>query len=175
MSLVFNGQLAPHVTAEVDCESLFSKAGYLNDPRRSLTNVRMYERLVVSKHRLSRIYCPVDKVSRLFMKRSRDNSWKENDERDDNTFLEIEKNIYKSMNPHSAEFLEDGENSEEEFNDNIEENGDKEGDGGVDKEIENETNENEENIVGESIADEVQNVEATADLEHIDDGETAVA
>ena len=56
------GQYAPHITTEVDCESLFSQAGFLTEARRSRTDLRMYERLVVGKHRLSRIHCSIARV-----------------------------------------------------------------------------------------------------------------
>ena len=34
------GQLCPHISTEVDCESLFSQAGFLADERRASTNFR---------------------------------------------------------------------------------------------------------------------------------------
>ena len=57
LSNVVIGQLAPHSTAEVDCESLFSEAGALALPSRSRTKVEMFERLIMGKHRLARVYC----------------------------------------------------------------------------------------------------------------------
>ena len=37
------GQICPHVTTEVDCESVFSQAGFLANARRAKTLVRFYE------------------------------------------------------------------------------------------------------------------------------------
>jgi hypothetical protein len=56
------GQICPHVTTEVDCESLFSQAGFLADACRAKTLVHFYERLVITKHRLHRIYCHLPHV-----------------------------------------------------------------------------------------------------------------
>jgi hypothetical protein len=110
------GQTCSHITTEVDCESLFSQAGHYNHPRRARTNIRMYERLVVGKHRLHRVHCSVPRVKALFMKRWKDKSWEEKDERDDQEFLELEMEIYKEMFPHSAELLfkEEEEDEDEE-------------------------------------------------------------
>ena len=51
------GQLAAHITTGVDCESLFSQAGHLSKPRQNRTTCETFERLVISKHRMSRMYC----------------------------------------------------------------------------------------------------------------------
>ena len=48
------------------------------------------------------------------MKRRKDNSWEEEDNRDDRAFLKLEKEIWKEMFPHSAELSEAGEEEEEE-------------------------------------------------------------
>ena len=108
------GQLCPHVTTEVDCESLFSQSGFLSHPRRTKTEIRTYERLVTGKHRLQRIYCHVPDVVRLYMERHSKNEWDEKDNRDDIAFLEIEKEIWKEQFPHRANHLDDEDGSEEE-------------------------------------------------------------
>lgn len=87
------GQIAPHITTEVDCESLFSQAGFLADPRRSRIGGRHYERVVMTKHRLGQIYCHVPDVQELYLNRWHEKNWDENDERDANVFLELEKEI----------------------------------------------------------------------------------
>ena len=104
---VGNGECLAHTTAEVDCESLFSQAGYLSQPKRAQTNVRKYERLVVSKHRLGRIYCSREKVHRKFMERFKSNNWAEEDERDDKAYLELEKEIYLEQYPWNASMFEE--------------------------------------------------------------------
>ena len=48
------GQLAPHVTTGVDCESLFSQSRFLSHPQ---------------KNRLQRIYFHIPDVIRLYMER----------------------------------------------------------------------------------------------------------
>ena len=103
------GQLCPHVTSKVDCESLFSSAGHVSDPRRSQTDIRLYERLVTTKHRMQHIYCSPRKVHQLFMKRWKDNDWDEKDERDDRAFLELEKAVYLDMCPHNAGIFDNEE------------------------------------------------------------------
>eukprot|EP00956_Cyclotella_meneghiniana_P043151 scaffold254822_cov139-Cyclotella_meneghiniana.AAC.1 len=45
LSTVVIGQFAPHITTEVDCESLFSQAGHLSHPNRSRTVAETFERL----------------------------------------------------------------------------------------------------------------------------------
>ena len=107
------GQICPHISTEVDCESLFSQAGFLADPRRSLTSVRLYERLVMTKHRLGRIYCHLPAVKELYLKRWREKDWDEREERDAKEFLELEKAIHLETFPHDKQFFEDEEDEEE--------------------------------------------------------------
>ena len=51
------------------------------------------------------------------MKRWKEKSWEEEDERDDRAFLKLKKEIWKEMFPHSAEILE----AEEEYQEEVEE------------------------------------------------------
>ena len=74
----------------------------------------MYERLVVGKHRLHRIHCSVQRVQELFLKRWREDSWDEDENRDDQEFLELEKEIYLKEMPHNAELFEGEEEAEKE-------------------------------------------------------------
>ncbi|KAL7554570.1 hypothetical protein ACHAWF_018031 [Thalassiosira exigua] len=69
LSNVFCGRLAPRVPSEVGCESLFSSSGHANDSRRSNLSIRLYERLIVGKHRLSRIYVSKENVMRRYIER----------------------------------------------------------------------------------------------------------
>ena len=114
--IVCLGQICPHISTEVDCESLFSTAGYLADPRRSLTNIRLYERLVIAKHRLGRIYCHVPAVKELYLKRWKEKDWDENDKRDTKEFLELEKEIHLGLYPHNKYLFQDEDEEEEEDN-----------------------------------------------------------
>jgi hypothetical protein len=75
MSKAFIGTLAPHITTEVDCESLFSQAGHAAHPNRN-------------KHRLSRIYCSQNKVKKEFLDLWKKNAWSEKEDRDDFAFWE---------------------------------------------------------------------------------------
>ena len=115
------GQLCPHISTEVDCESLFSQAGFLADARRSNTNFRFYERLVITKHRLRRIYCPKQLVKDMFMKRFKDDDWDEQGDRDAADFLEVEKSIFLEDFPMYADLFryeDDGEDEEDNENEN---------------------------------------------------------
>ena len=112
--MVCVGQICPHISTEVDCESLFSEAGFLADPRRSLTNVRLYERLVIVKHRLGRIYCHIPTVKELYLRHWKENDWAEHEERDANEFLELEKEIYLEMFPQNEQLVEDDDEDDEE-------------------------------------------------------------
>jgi len=60
------GELCPHLSTEVDCESLFSLAGFKSHPRRTQTDIRNYECLVVTKHRSQSIHIPELKVQPFF-------------------------------------------------------------------------------------------------------------
>ena len=60
------GELCPHLSTEVDCESLFSLAGFKSHPRRTQTDICNYERLVVTKHRSQSIHILESKVKALF-------------------------------------------------------------------------------------------------------------
>ena len=99
MSNVFCDRLGPWCPTEGCCETLFSNAGHLNDPRRMMMRIRMYERLVIGKHRMERIYLSTEEILRRYMKRFRDNSWDEEEERDARDYLEQEKNIWKEAYP----------------------------------------------------------------------------
>ena len=131
---IFNGKLAYHVTTEVDCESLFSQAGYVAEPRRSQTDVRTYERLVVGKHRMHRMHIRNEDIKKLYLERFNNNDWDEKEERDDQEFLQLEGEIWKKMFPEYA---------------NIE--GEEEG--GDDNECE------EENIVDDNVDDDKESDE----------------
>jgi len=137
LNSVFVGETAPHLSTEVDCESLFSMAGYKSHPSQSQTDIRNYERLVVAKHRMSRIYCDPSLVHKTFMDRFKTNSWDEKDERDDTEFLEIEKEIYLKTFPHMKELVD--EESEGEGD-----GANEKGDGGVIEINDGESSESEE-------------------------------
>ena len=120
---VGRGPIGSHVSSEVDCESLFSQADVVADSRRARLDIRFYERLVMAKHRLSRVYCHIPDVVDLYMKRWSENDWKEDDERDAREFLELEKKIFLEKYPRSKEIFNDEgeeEEQEEKFRDNAE-------------------------------------------------------
>ncbi|KAL7481644.1 hypothetical protein ACHAW6_007324 [Cyclotella cf. meneghiniana] len=102
--MVCVGQICPHISTEVDCKSIFSEAGFLAYPRRSLTHVCLYEHLVIVKHPLGHIYChiPAEKF------------WDEHEKRDTKEFLELEKTIYLEMFPHNEQLFDDDDEDEEE-------------------------------------------------------------
>ena len=88
---VFVRQLAPHITTEVDCESLFSQAGHSAQPNRNRTVAETLERLVMDKHHMARIYCCPEKVKREFMRRKKDKNWNKKEDRDDIMFWDQQK------------------------------------------------------------------------------------
>jgi len=110
------GQLCPHISTEVDCESLFSTAGFMSHPQRANTDIQTYERLVKGKHCLQRIYCHIPSVYRLYMQRHKSGDWDEKENREDDMFLQVEKEIWKEMYPHHIIDLEE----ESESNDDVE-------------------------------------------------------
>ena len=108
---VIIGQLAPHITAEVDCESLFSQAGHASQPNRNRTMAETFERQVMAKHRMSRIFCCPEKVKKEFLNRTKKKAWKEEEDRDDIAFWEQQKEEYLAENPKHSELF--GENDED--------------------------------------------------------------
>ena len=107
------GQLSPHRTTEVDCESLFSQVGHQSrsSPNRNRQVAELFERLVMGKHRLSHIYCCKKKVLTEFLRRWKTKSWSEDDDRDNFEFWERQqKNESLKQNPnHGALFDEEDE------------------------------------------------------------------
>ena len=83
---MFVGKLAPHITNEVDCESLFSQAGHAAQPNCNRTVAETFELLVMAKNRMARIYCCPEKVKREFMRKNKDKDWNEKEDRDDIMF-----------------------------------------------------------------------------------------
>jgi len=102
LSKVFIGTLAPHITTEVDCESLFSQAGHAAHPNRNRTVAETFERLAMGKHRLSRICCSPEKAKVEFIEQWKKNSWSESKDRDDLAFWEQQKKEYLELNPGHA-------------------------------------------------------------------------
>ena len=78
--------------------------------------VRLYERLVIVKHRLGRIYCHIPAVKELYLRRWKEKDWDEHEERDTNEFLQLEKEIYLGMFPHNKQLFEDEEGDMDEDN-----------------------------------------------------------
>ena len=114
------GQCAPHSTTEVNCESLFSQSGNQSDAN---TKTQTFERLVIAKHRVGRICCCPKKVMKPYMKREGKKDWDKTDERDDKSFLELEKVKYLELYPHNKGFFEVEGMDVEEEEENDEEGG----------------------------------------------------
>ena len=113
LSKVVIGKFAPHISTEVDCESLFSEAGHLSNPLRSRTTIRTFERLVIAKHRLQRIYCCEKQVHEEYMRRLQEKDWDEKMDREDLRFLREEKKVYLEMFPDNADMFEEDNESED--------------------------------------------------------------
>lgn len=112
------GQISPHISTEVDCESLFSQAGFLADSRRNRSEIRFYERLVMMGHCLKQIYCDPGLVKECFMERFKNNDWDEKDERDTRDFLDLEREIYETQFPHLIDLFVGEDYEGEQENDN---------------------------------------------------------
>ena len=128
LSYVYIGQLAGRVPTEVGCETLFSMSGQLNCARRMSMFVRLYERLVIGKHRMSRIYVSSGNVKKRYLQRHIANDWDEDEERDSKEYLEQEREIWEEGNPRDATTMAEEDeqaveaNEGEGENDNDEEN-----------------------------------------------------
>mgnify|MGYP000886226099 CR=1 FL=1 len=85
------GQLSPSISTKAGFEYLFSQSGYLNDPRRANTGMRVYETVVEGKHRVSRDYCLLAKVQKKYIDHWKNNSWDKEVESDHMNFLQLEK------------------------------------------------------------------------------------
>ena len=88
------GKVAPHSTSEANCESLFSESGHLAKPHMNRTANETFERLVIAKHRMSRIYCSPAKVKEEFLRRWKGKLFGKDEDRDDLQFWEQEKSIF---------------------------------------------------------------------------------
>ena len=77
-------QFAPHarVSAETGTENMFSGSGNFNDPRKTNMGMRLYERMVILKHRMNRTHVSLQNVVQLYLSRERENNWEEDEERD---------------------------------------------------------------------------------------------
>ena len=104
---VILGQLSPHITTEVDCESLFSQAGHAAQPNRNKTTAETFERQVIAKHRLARIYCDPVAVKKEFMERHKKGKWNANEDWDDLAFWESQKKEYLQQNPNHRGMFEE--------------------------------------------------------------------
>ena len=104
---------APHVSTECDCESLFSESGHLAKPHMNRFNNETFERLVIAKHRMGRIYCSKAKVQFEFLCRWKNNSWGKEHDHDDLVFWEQEKSIYLEEFPQHSGLFEGMETDEE--------------------------------------------------------------
>ena len=58
------------------------------------TSIETFERLVIAKHRMARVYCCKHKVLLEFLRRWKSKQFGEKEDRDDLEFWEQEKNIF---------------------------------------------------------------------------------
>ena len=94
--------MAPHVTTEVDCESLFSQAGHAAHPNRNRTVAETFERLAMGAHRLSCICCSPEKAKVEFIEKWKKKYWSESKDWDDLAFWEQQKKECLELNPGHA-------------------------------------------------------------------------
>ncbi|EJK72779.1 hypothetical protein THAOC_05653 [Thalassiosira oceanica] len=90
------GKLAPqHSTSEANCESLFSESGHLAKPHMNRVSNETFERLVIAKHRMSRIYCSSPaKVKEEFLRRWKGKLFGKDEDRDDLQLILGKKNLF---------------------------------------------------------------------------------
>ena len=94
LSIIIIGLLASHITTEVDYEFLFSLSEYLSHLNRARTIAEVFEsfeRLVMAKYRLSRIYCCRFKVIAEYMERRLKKLWSEDNDWGDIEFWDQQK------------------------------------------------------------------------------------
>ena len=77
----------------------------------------MYERLILGKHRLARIYCNKEKVQKEFVRRWKENDWRHSDDRDDLDFWKQEKESFLNDLPHHKGMFDGLDSDDEEDND----------------------------------------------------------
>ena len=102
------------MTAEVDCQSLFSEANQVAAPRRAQTRIKTYKDLVAIKHHLGRIYCDIPNVKAMYLKKWKANDWDKEENADSNEFLETEKEPYRKMFPNDNDIFADLEEGKDE-------------------------------------------------------------
>ena len=115
------GELASRTPTEVGMEGFFSICGHVSDARKLMQEIRLYERLVIGKHRLQRIYLSREKIKNRFMERFKNNSWDEQEERENLEYLEAEKDIWLEEYPILAArmFQEEEDDNEESDRDEV--------------------------------------------------------
>ncbi|EJK56684.1 hypothetical protein THAOC_23383, partial [Thalassiosira oceanica] len=73
---------ASRQVCEANCESLFSESGHLAKPHMNRVSNETFERLVIAKHRMSRIYCSPAKVKEEFLRRWKGKLFGKDEDRD---------------------------------------------------------------------------------------------
>ena len=92
--------------------------------------IRLYERMIILKHRINRMYVSLTNVALLHSSRERGNNWDEGKKRDMNEYLEEEIRIRKVEHPATAKKML-GEEDEAEDGEGDNQGGDKENGFGV--------------------------------------------
>ena len=64
--------------------------------------IRLYERMVILKHQMNRMYVSLQNVVQLYLSRGRKNNWNEGEKRDMNEYLEEEVKIWIMDHPVAA-------------------------------------------------------------------------
>jgi hypothetical protein len=67
----------------------------------------MFERLVITKHRIQRIFCCKEMIHEEYIQRWKDNDWNEGETRENLSFLEEEKRLYLEMFPDAGPMFGD--------------------------------------------------------------------
>ena len=89
----------------------FSQAYHAAQPNRNRATAETFERQIMAKHRLARIYCDPVAVKKEFMERHKKGKWNAKEDLDDLAFWESQKREYLHQNPNHRGMFEELETS----------------------------------------------------------------
>jgi hypothetical protein len=101
-------KMACFTCTEASAECLFSRAGFIMRPERSLLRNKTYERLVLAHVHHNEIFVPVDAVVANFLKRNKEKSWSKQEDEEDERFI-----VFEQLVDREEEEEEEGEDGNE--------------------------------------------------------------
>ena len=94
---------------EAGAERLFSRAGFILRPERSLLRNATYERLVLAHMHHNVVFVSVEDIVANFLKRNKDKTWSNKEDEEDERFM-----VFEELHDEEDEEEEDEEGAEEE-------------------------------------------------------------